>query len=116
MQGAKFEEFIIEKFHEILAIREKAHVEYAQRNKLEEDDAFANFKRHAKNLGLRPEQIWAVYASKHWDGIVSWIAGNETQREPIENRIDDEILYLFLLRGMIHERDITGDRKSSGVQ
>jgi hypothetical protein len=69
-----------------------------------DDDALDNFKRHAVSLGLTPEQIWAVYASKHWDAIMTYVREGNVKSEPIQGRIDDCLLYLFLLRGLVAER------------
>lgn len=104
---------LIEKlFRDLLLTREKAHREYAQRNEREADNVFANFERHALNLGLEREQVWAVYASKHWDGIISHIAGNVAQREPITGRIIDLIVYLLLFYGMAQENILAHQTKS----
>ncbi len=77
-------------------------------------DRLANFKRNGENLGLNPETIWSVYASKHWDSLMSFIRElNEGEdikilekdlSEPIDGRILDIITYLILLQGLIKER------------
>jgi hypothetical protein len=68
-----------------------------------EEDALDNFKRHAAELGLAPEQIWAVYASKHWDAIMTFVRKGDVASEPIEGRLLDVILYCHLLLGLIAE-------------
>lgn len=72
-----------------------------------EADALLNFKRHAAELGLTAEQVWAVYCSKHWDAVMTYVRDGDVKSEPIEGRIDDMILYLFLLRGLVEERRAT---------
>jgi hypothetical protein len=72
-------------------------------------DRFENFTRNARNLGLTPYQIWAVYAGKHWDALMQFIKDDgqsreRTRAEPIEGRIDDLLVYLCLLHGMLYER------------
>lgn len=71
-------------------------------------DRLANFRRQAIALGLRPEQIWAVYAAKHWDAIQSYVKNLSAETrpvlsEPIEGRIDDLLTYLLLFKGMLAE-------------
>jgi hypothetical protein len=66
-----------------------------------EDDALANFKRTGKAQDLLPMKVWAVFASKHYDAINSFIRNGKTLSEPIEGRIDDLIMYLLLLKGLI---------------
>ncbi len=68
-----------------------------------DDDALSNFKRHAAELGLTPEQVWAVYASKHWDAIMTYVRLGHVASEPVEGRIHDAIMYLFLLLGLVIE-------------
>ena len=46
-----------------------------------------------------------VYLLKHIDGIASHIDGHTSQREAVEGRITDAIVYLFLLYGMVIEDD-----------
>ena len=74
-----------------------------------DEDRLANFTRNAKALGLKPEQVWAVYAGKHWDAIQQYVqdmaTGKERERsEPIEGRADDLIVYLILFKAILEER------------
>jgi hypothetical protein len=72
------------------------------------DDQLGNFRRLAEQTGLTMPQIWLVLFTKHIDAIRTFIkdeaAGVQRERsEPIEGRIDDAILYLYLLRGIVGE-------------
>lgn len=72
-------------------------------------DRLANFRRNGENLGLEMEQVWAVYAGKHWDALMQYIKdlGTKTNRErmePIAGRVDDLIVYLTLFKAMLTER------------
>lgn len=69
-----------------------------------DSDQLANFKRLATELGLEPEVIWAVYFTKHIDAIKSYVKTQKELSEPIGGRIDDAILYLVLLKGLISDR------------
>ena len=77
--------------------RDGGQEEYARN----ESNAFANFERIGDWLGRSREEVLMVYLLKHVDGIISWIDGNESQREDVTGRITDAITYLCLLRGMI---------------
>ena len=46
-----------------------------------------------------------VYLLKHIDGINAHIDGHKSQREDVEGRIIDTIVYLFLLWGYITEKN-----------
>lgn len=75
-----------------------------------DEDRLANFRRNAANLGLSMEQVWAVYAGKHWDAVMQFIkdlgTGKKRERmEPIEGRVDDLLVYLLLFRAMLEERE-----------
>ena len=97
MNRDEFTKLINDKHEQLVHINKTKGVEYAG-----EDDALDNFKRHAQELDLRPEQVWAVYASKHWDAIMSYVRrGGVLSDETIEGRIDDAILYLYLLLGLV---------------
>ncbi len=72
-------------------------------------DRLANFRRNAEALGLEMEQVWAVYAAKHWDAIMQYVRdlgqGIERERlEAIPGRMDDLIVYLILAKAMYEER------------
>lgn len=72
-------------------------------------DRLLNFKRNGRDLELEPTTIWRVYAAKHWDAVGQHIRDIQQKRErvlsePIESRIDDLILYLLLLKGLLEER------------
>lgn len=97
-----------EAYNRIMEINRTKGADYAGTR-----DALANFKRHAETLNLSPEQIWAVYASKHWDAVMTYCRNGEVQSEPIEGRIDDVILYCFLQLGLVEERKQLA-RPSSG--
>ena len=45
-----------------------------------------------------------VYLLKHIDGIISWVDGNESQREDVTGRITDAVTYLCLLWGMVESK------------
>lgn len=79
-----------------------------------DDDKLANFKRLGLSLNLAPEAVLFVYLSKHLDAITHYVSfGNWTTplSEPIDGRIDDAILYLILLKGLIQDRalSLSGD-------
>lgn len=101
MTKNEFLELIEDQYHKIIDLTRSKGEEYSR-----SDDQLANFKRNAADLGLTPQQIWAVYFNKHIDSIKSYIA-NPTKplSEPIEGRIDDAILYLLLFKAMVVEKN-----------
>lgn len=93
-------------FEECRALRAAGQKEYAH----EESNALANFERLAHDLHMRREQILWVFTRKHLDGILAYINGHKSQREGVEGRINDVIVYLVLLRAMVQqERENTFD-------
>jgi len=88
-------------FEECRALRDAGQKEYARR----ESNAFANFERVAERVGISREQALMVYLEKHLDGIHAWVNGHRSQREDVRGRINDAIVYLTLLRGMIDEQE-----------
>ncbi len=85
--------------------------EYANSNA----DQHANFKRLAEEMGINPEQVLNVYLSKHLDGIKSFIRTNKVYSEPVEGRIDDAILYLILLKGLLVDREKVRQDEEMGI-
>lgn len=88
-------------FKECQALRDAGQKEYARK----EANAFANFERVAERVGITREQALMVYLEKHLDGIHAWVNGHRSQRESVKGRINDAIVYLCLLRGMVEERE-----------
>lgn len=82
-------------FPALLEVRGKAHAEYAH-----VDNAFANFERVGGELQLDRRKVLLVYLTKHMDGIKAHVNGHVSQREPVQGRIKDAIMYLCLLWGM----------------
>jgi hypothetical protein len=71
-------------------------------------DRLANFKRGAALTGCTPLQVAFIYASKHYDGIASFVktsaAGTpRPSSEPIEGRFDDLINYCLLMKALVVE-------------
>lgn len=69
-----------------------------------DEDALRNFKEQAAELGLSPEQVWGVFFGKHLKAIHTYVREGAVASEPIEGRVHDAILYLFLLLGLIKEK------------
>lgn len=60
-------------------------------------DVLHNFKTTAENLGLEPQEVWAVFFYKHVQAILSHAHNPDMHAaEPIESRYADAINYLFL--------------------
>jgi len=76
-----------------------------------QDDKLGNFKRIAVQYGISPYLVWAIYFNKHKDALDAWLRGEYHDTEPINGRIDDLINYLFLLRGLIMEKEMEDDKK-----
>lgn len=70
------------------------------------DDRLKNFDRNGARLGLRPEQVLAVYMNKHLDAIETYLRRGAVESEPIEGRIQDAINYLLLLYKMVRREEI----------
>lgn len=70
-------------------------------------DVLHNFKESSDANGLTKFQIWGVYFTKHVSSILGAIRQSpnrpETMTEPLEQRIDDSIAYLILLKGLLEE-------------
>lgn len=98
MHPTTFADFRDQHYGLIVDINESKGKDYAG-----DADALANFKDAAEGLGITPEQVWAVYAHKHWSAVMSFVRNGDTASEPIEGRIHDLILYGFLLLGLIED-------------
>ena len=84
--------------NEIMPTRQSGQKEYAS-----DKDAFSNFKDQGKELDLDPKIVLWVHAMKHKSGIANYLRGVKSQREDVRGRINDLIVYMFILRGIIEE-------------
>jgi hypothetical protein len=89
-------------FEECRGLRAAGQAEYAHRD----ENAFANFDRVAERMGLKREQALLVFLEKHMDGIHAYVKGHKSQRESVKGRINDAIVYLTILRGMVEEETV----------
>lgn len=98
-------------FEKILKLYRSKAEEYSESN----DDALSNFTRDAADTGLSPEMVLRIFATKHWRTITDYcdeIGDSSVSRkrsEPLENRIDDLITYLCMLKYMVILRSTVGD-------
>lgn len=104
MRPSTFDDLVGHTFYNIRSLLNVKGGEYAPGV-----DRLANFKDNAKALELNPKQVWAVYAGKHWDAIKNFIVDESQGRirmrsEAIEGRIDDLIVYLLLLKGLLVDK------------
>ena len=102
MDYKQLDKVIQSQIKQILKTREDGQKEYARNI----NNVFANFQRVGKYVGIVQEQVLMVYLLKHIDGIMAYVNGHKSQRESIEGRITDAIVYLLLLRGMIEKSAI----------
>ncbi len=105
MNGSDFRQLLVETHERLLSLTDTKGVEYAH-----SADQLANFKRLAQSLDLHPTKVLLVYLAKHLDAITAYSQALDAGRKPIESepiagRIDDAILYLILLKGLINDTD-----------
>ena len=81
----------------------KIHTEGQREYAMNEDNVFANFERISDTLHISREKVLMVYLLKHIDGISAYIKGHKSQRESVEGRLTDAIVYLMLLWSMVIE-------------
>lgn len=99
MTSAEFEGLLNATFNHLIELTQTKGAEYAH-----SADQLANFKRLSERLGMTPEAVLMVYLTKHLDSIESYIREpSMCLSEPINGRIDDAILYLCLLKGLIND-------------
>jgi len=96
MMSNYIEEYLIPK---IIRMRDEGNKEYAR----DVDNVFANFERAAEFTDSTPEKAIMTYLIKHIDGISAHINGHTSQRENVEGRIIDAIVYLMLLGAMLNQ-------------
>ena len=98
---------------EVKKTRASGQAEYART----EQDVLANFKRIGKSLNLPVEKVISVYLMKHFDGVLSYTEGHESQREDVTGRLTDIIVYCCLLWASIEDnRNILTKEKDEDNQ
>lgn len=105
MNGSDFRQLLVSTHEQLLSLTNSKGAEYAH-----SEDQLANFKRLGAELGLHPTTVLKVYLQKHLDAITAYVRARQAgdlpiESEPIDGRIDDAILYLILLKGLIHDTD-----------
>jgi hypothetical protein len=99
MTNKEFDDILVEQIELCRGIAASKGVDYSGDN-----DRLKNFKDVAAQLGGTPQYALGVYLMKHVDSIKTWIKRGELKGEPIEAKIDDAIMYLLLLKGMVYEQ------------
>lgn len=61
----------------------------------------SHFAACAKRAGLRVEQVWLVFADKHFAAVRNFDLHGKVESEAIESRVADLANYCLLLGGMI---------------
>jgi hypothetical protein len=97
MTQTDFHEFFAGLLNEARGVMESKAKDYAQ-----EQDAFLNFHTRAEQLGLTREQVWAVFANKHWDALMAYVRNGKVESEALRSRIIDVINYVGFLAGFEH--------------
>jgi hypothetical protein len=108
---AEVAELMEKVFGELRATREAGQKEYAHK----EENAFRNFEQTGADLDIPREKVLYIFAKKHWDGIMAYINGHQSQREDVRGRIKDVIVYLILLWAMIDDREESRGQKRKAV-
>jgi hypothetical protein len=104
MKRSDFQALMQEQFDRLLEINSTKGHDYAG-----DDDALDNFKRDGERIRKIAANDpvyakWYVYFEKHHGAVMTFLEEGDVKSEPIEGRIDDCLLYLFLLKGLIVER------------
>tara|TARA_R100000458_G_scaffold1576_2_gene1339 strand:+ start:4616 stop:4921 length:306 start_codon:yes stop_codon:yes gene_type:complete len=86
-------------FDQVRDMHTKGQKEYA----MDEDNVFANFERIAEQTNFDKKMVLWIYLMKHIDGIASFLKGHKSQRENVEGRLTDAIVYLCILWAMIEK-------------
>jgi hypothetical protein len=98
MTRDEFQRLMADEYEKIVAINNTKGHDYAG-----DADALRNFKEQAQETGVTPVQVWNIFFGKHLKAIQTYVREGDVASEPVEGRIQDAILYLFLLRGLVEE-------------
>lgn len=93
------DDFFARKFLECINLIKVKNADYSQGE--QKGNRVAAFYRIAKDIGITPEQAWAVFCQKHWGAVMKYIKEGQVESEPIEGRLTDIINYMVLLAAII---------------
>lgn len=102
--------FFAEIFMRCAEIIRVKNADYSQNE--QRGDRIAAFRRIARDIGVPMEKVWAVFAQKHWGAIMRFVKDGRVESEPIEERVNDLINYLVLLRAIIVDGKGSGGNES----
>jgi hypothetical protein len=100
MNKKHYDEFAQYMISEVQKIRDAGQKEYA-----EEGNVFADFESTSKLAGIEPELVIYTFLNKHIRGIGSYLKNGSQQRDSLDGRIKDAIVYLQLLWAYVDEKD-----------
>lgn len=106
MTKKTYQKLVKEFWTQIEGTREEGQKEYAR----DDGNIFANFERVSTSLNINREKALMTYLLKHIDGIISYIDGHQSQREEVDGRIKDAIVYLLLLWAMVSEKNFKNEK------
>ena len=102
MEREKFNTLLKETLVKLEYLLEGKNKEYAGN-----EDVFSNFKNASDGLSFhtKPEMVAWEYAVKHLQSIKDIINSDTTpEKYVINEKINDAIMYLILIKGVLHER------------
>ena len=100
MDKKHYDEFAEYMVSEVKKMRDAGQKEYA-----EEGNVFADFESTANLSGTTPEIVIYTFLNKHIRGIGSYLKDGKKQRDTLDGRIKDAIVYLQLLWAYVDEKD-----------
>lgn len=98
MTKSEFSKLLDATFARVKVLTQTKGEEYSR-----DENQLANFNRASWEAGISPAQAWLVFFNKHIDSIKYLVKTGKEGSEPIEGRIDDAILYLILLKGILKD-------------
>lgn len=103
MNFAEFDTFWFKRLREIKKLEETKRGEYNDGR-----HRFDQFQKEAEEAGIDPKVVWKIYFSKHYRSLMMYIRDCQQSTirplsEPIDGRINDMIVYLMIVAGMLQE-------------
>lgn len=102
LTGYMGDQVFAKRFAACIDLIKRKNADYSQGE--QKGDRIAAFRRMAKDINLRMEQVWAVFAQKHWGAVMKFIKDGKVESEPIGERVNDLINYFVLLGAILDDR------------